>query len=119
MFSQDAYDPAHDRVDKYGDFTICIRPPDPAGITGQNNFYMVRVFDKDMEIVVGPEQPFGMYDAEYPNRRLWGSNYYAAWSALASRKYRLKDGKKVICEFGGEMVIRELPYRSITKGDKL
>lgn len=72
-----------------------------------------------MKVVVGPEQPFGLYDARYPNQRVMGRNYQAMWPAAAICKYYLKDGKKVICQFGGELVIRPLPYLSITKGDNL
>ncbi|KAF9042720.1 hypothetical protein BDZ89DRAFT_1156035 [Hymenopellis radicata] len=110
------YDPTLDTLDKYGDYTICIRPPYHALPT----FYFVRVFDKDMNLVNDPTHPIWMYDAAHPNRRnVSRIPQGSMWTALSYRKYMLKDGDKVICEFGGEWIIRPIPYRSITRGDKL
>ncbi len=102
-------------LDKYGDYHICIRPPTPV----LPLFYVVRIFDKYMNIITDPKSPIWMYDAASPNRRIYGSSGGSMWTALHYRKYLLKDGKKVICDFGGEWVVRTLPYRSVTKGDKL
>lgn len=101
-------------TDKYGEYTICIRPPTPPRLS----CYWVRVFDKDMKVLDDPNSPIGFYDAEYPNRRVYNRDDFAVWTGCQNRRYFLKDGEKIICEFGGETIVRALPYRSVTKGDK-
>ena len=100
-------DPELDRIEECGPYLLCIRPPSPR----TDNSYIIRLYHKDTrEVVIDVNPPVDIYNAFHPDfafRALMGLCW---WSILEEYSFYAKYKGQLVCHWGGEKVVRQLPY---------
>ena len=97
-----------DRIEECGPYLLCIRPPTPRN----KYFYIIRLYHKgtkEPEVVIAVDPPVKLYmDGEpmsYPPM------FGICWWIVPERDsfFTMYNGR-LICRWGGEMVLKQLPY---------
>ncbi|KAF5384430.1 hypothetical protein D9615_003452 [Tricholomella constricta] len=100
-------DPELDRIEECGPYLLCIRPPSPR----TNNSYIIRLYHQGTrEVVIAVDPPVSVYNALYPDfgvRTILGMCW---WIILEEYSFLVKYEGQLVCRWGGERVVQQLPY---------
>ena len=100
-------DPELDHIEECGPYLLCIRPPSPQ----TNNSYIIRLYhQRTREVVVDVNPPVSVYNALYPDFAFGAILGLCWWSILEEYKFFVKYEGQLVCCWGGESVVRQLPY---------
>lgn len=96
-----------DRIEECGPYLLCIRPPSPH----TNRSYIIRLYHQDTrEVVVDVNPPVSVYNALYPDFTFRTFLGLCWWPILEEYPFFVKYKDQLVCHWGGERVLQQLPY---------
>ncbi|KAF8233857.1 hypothetical protein L208DRAFT_1264661, partial [Tricholoma matsutake] len=101
-------DPELDRIEECGPYLLCIRPPSPR----TNKSYIIRLYHQGTrEVVVDVDPPVAMYNALYADFAFRTFLGLCWWSILEEYTFFVKYKGQLVCHWGGESILQQLPYK--------
>lgn len=109
LFQIHGPDPTLDHIEECGPYLLCIRPPNL--LTDEK--YVIRLYHKDSKEVVmavDDDQPVNVYCADEPDVFLPTCFGMCWWWAFDYDPFFVMYSGRLVCRWGGEMVIKQLQY---------
>ena len=101
-------DPELDRIEECGPYLLCIRPPSPRTDTS----YIIRLYHQGTEeLVIDVNPPVAVYNALYPDLPFPAFMGLCWWNILEDYTFFVKYKGQLVCRWGGERVVQQLPYK--------